>query len=128
MPPARRVIGWVLAVLGGLGAGLLGSFVHGSDALGLPVGLVTALGLSLAVFAAAGLAGRSRAPAALAVTGWLLIVLALSLRRPEGDLVVPGTLPGYLWLLGGLLAAGLAVSLPYASGPHASTAAAPSDR
>ena len=125
---------WVLAVLGGLGAGLLGSFVHGSAAYGVPVGLLTALGLSLSVFSVAGLAARSRGPTALAVAGWMLMVLVLSLRRPEGDLVVPATLLGYLWLLGGMATAAAALSVPYAalrgtaSGRAASTAAAPLDR
>ena len=118
MPRARRLVACLLAVAGGLGAGLLGSFIHGSAAHGVPIGLITALGLSLSVFSAAGLATRSRGPAALAVAGWLLMVLLLSLRRPEGDLVVPGTLLGYLWLLAGAVVAGAAVSWPYGRPPR----------
>ena len=111
----RRVLAGVVAMLGGLGAGLLGSFVHATTSYGVPVGLLAGLGLSLAVFVTAGLTTRSRAPVAGAALGWVVAVLLLSIRRPEGDLVVPGTLLGYVWLLGGTLLAGAAVSWPYAS-------------
>jgi hypothetical protein len=115
MPRPRRALAGVVAMLGGLGAGLLGSFVHATTSYGVPVGLLAGLGLSLAVFVTAGLATRSRGPVAAAAAGWVAVVLLLSLRRPEGDLVVPGTLLGYVWLLGGTLLAGAAVSWPYAS-------------
>jgi len=45
--------------------------------------------------------------------GWLVAVLVLASRRPEGDLVVPGSVAGYVWLLGGTLLAGVCVALPY---------------
>lgn len=115
MPRPRRVFAGGCAALGGIAAGLLGSFVHASTAYGVPVGLLAGLGLSLAVFATAGLTTRSRGPAAGAALGWVAVVLMLTVRRPEGDLVVPGTLLGYAWLLGGTVVAGAAVSWPYAS-------------
>jgi hypothetical protein len=114
MPPRRVLVGAV-AVAAGLAAGLIGSFVHASTSYCVPVGLLAGLGLSLAVFATAGLTTRSRGPAACAALGWVSIVFVLSTRRPEGDLVVPGTLLGYAWLLGGTLVAGASVSWPYAS-------------
>jgi uncharacterized protein DUF6113 len=114
MPSAGRLFAHALAFVGGLAAGLLGSFVHGYTAYGVPVGLLTGLGLSLSVFVVAGVATRSRSGAALAAAGWLLVVLALSVKRPEGDLVVPGTGLGYAWLLGGTVLAGVALSWPYA--------------
>jgi hypothetical protein len=115
MPPPRRVLAGVVAMLGGFGAGLLGSFAHADTSYGVPVGLLAGLGLSLAVFVTAGLTTRSRGPVAGAALGWVAVVLVLSVRRPEGDLVVPATLLGYVWLLGGTLLAGAAVSWPYAS-------------
>ena len=138
MPPLRRTLACVASVLGGGGAGLLGSFAHArsarTPALGeLPVGLVVALALSLSVFCLAGFATRSRAPVACSVLGWLAVVLFLSVQRPEGDLVVPATTPGYVWLLGGTVVAGVAVTRRYAvvapaEPPLTSTAAGPAGR
>lgn len=119
----------VVAVLAGLGAGVLGSFAHASTSYGLPVGLVAALGLCLGVLAVARLAGSSRAPVAGAAVGWASAVLLLSVQRPEGDLVVPGTILGYCWLLGGMLGAAATVLWPSASPgpwPSASAGAYPS--
>lgn len=99
----------------GLAAGVLGSFVHASTVGGVPVGLLTGLGLSLAVFVLSGAALRGRRGVAVATAGWLVASVMLSLRRPEGDLVVPGTLLGYAWLLGGLVVAALAAAWPFAS-------------
>jgi len=104
-----------VAVLAGLGAGLLGSFAHAATSYGLPVGLFAALGLSVGVFAVARLATASRTPVVGAVLGWATMVLLLSVQRPEGDLVVPGTAQGYFWLLGGMLVAAATVSWPSAS-------------
>src|SRR6187401_1831698 len=113
--PRRRVLVGVVAVLAGLAVGLIGSFVHPITAYGVPVGLLAGLVLTLAVCATAGFATGSRGPAAGAALGWVFAVFLLSTRRPEGDLVVPGTLLGYVWLLGGTLVAGAAASWPYAS-------------
>ena len=127
MPRTRRVLALALAVLAGLGAGLLGSFAHAATSYGLPVGLVAALGLSVGVFAVARLATSSRAPVAGAVLGWASVVLLLSVQRPEGDLVVPGTALGYGWLLGGMLVATATVSWPPAS-PRPRPPASPGPR
>lgn len=118
VPKPTRVALGLLGLVLGVMAGVLGSFVHALTWAGLPVGLLLGLGLSLAVFATAGLAGRSRGGAALAAAGWVVAVLALSSRRPEGDLVVPAGALGNGWLVGGLLLAGLAVAWPYGGLPR----------
>jgi hypothetical protein len=41
---------------------------------------------------------------------WLVVVLALAAPRPEGDLVVPGTLAGLAFLFLGATAGGLAAA------------------
>jgi hypothetical protein len=115
MPPPPRVLAGAGALVLGVSAGLVGSFGHAVTAYGVPVGLLAGLGLILAVCATAGLATRSRGAAACAALGWVSIVFLLSTRRPEGDLVVPGTLLGYTWSLGGTLVVGAAVCWPYAS-------------
>jgi len=85
-------------------AGLLGSFVHPRTFAHLPVGLVVALALSGLVFVMAGLL-LGRPGAIAAAGGWLVPVLLFATQRPEGDLVVPATLAGYGWLLGGFVLA-----------------------
>lgn len=109
-----------LALLTGVVAGLLGSFVHPLRTVGLPGGLLCALALSGAVLVTAGLLVGARSGAAAAAAGWFLAVLLLSTQRPEGDLVVAGNTMGYAWLLGGTLVAGLAIAWPYGPGPTSS--------
>jgi hypothetical protein len=111
---AARVLGYLLALVAGAAAGLLGSFTFGYTYAWLPVGLLVALLLSLAVFLTAGLALRSRAAAGLASAGWLVVVGVFSLARPEGDLIVPASTLGYTWLLAGTVVAGLSLAVPYA--------------
>jgi hypothetical protein len=116
VPVAVRALLLVPAVLAGAVAGLLGSFVHALEPAGLPLGLLVAGALSAAVFVTCGLAlGRSGAVAAGG--GWLLVVLLLASQRPEGDLVVPGSTEGYVWLLGGMLVAG-ACTVPRYGAPE----------
>jgi len=112
--PASRLLLHGLAAGAGLLAGVLGSFVHALPTAGLPGGLLCALVLSCAVFVTARLTTRARSGAAAAAVGWLLPVLLLSAPRAEGDLVVAGSGPGYTWLLGGTLLAGLAIGWPSA--------------
>lgn len=113
MRPPARVLIHVLAVVAGFAAGVLGSFVHAVTWHGLPVGLVIALTLSLSVFVAAATATRSRSGAAAAVGGWLLPVVLLAARRPEGDLIVAGTHAGYAWLVVGVVLAAAVVAYPH---------------
>lgn len=115
MPAATRVLAYVAAVGAGGCAGVLGSFCFAYTAASWPVGEAVALGLTAAVLVTAGLATGSRAAAALAAAAWLVAVAPLSAQRPEGDLVVPATAYGYVWLFGGLLVATVSVALPYAA-------------
>jgi hypothetical protein len=114
---APRVLTCVVATAAGAAAGLLGSFCYAATRSGAPVGLLLALLLSTAVFVTCGLATRGRLAPALAAVGWVVVVVLLSIRRPEGDLVVTGTLLGSLWLLAGSVLAGSAAAWPYAVRP-----------
>lgn len=113
-PAPLAALGVLAALLGAL-AGVLGSFDQAVGAvvplLRLHVGLVLALLLTLAVFTGAALVTRHRSTPVLALLGWLAAVLVLSMKRPEGDLVVPATPSGYAWLLGGSLLGAVAVVL-----------------
>lgn len=112
MPAAVRALLLLAAAVAGAAAGLLGSFVHPLNVLVLPVGLLLGYALSAAVFVTAGLL-LGRAGAVAAGAGWVVTVLLLASPRPEGDLVVPGSTTGYLWLFGGTLLAAGCMALPY---------------
>jgi hypothetical protein len=111
---AARALGYLLALVAGAAAGVLGSFTFAYTYAWLPVGLPVALALSLAVFVTAGLALRSRGAAATAAAGWLGAVVVLSRYGPGRDLVVPATTLGLIWLLVGTVVAGLSLAVPYA--------------
>jgi hypothetical protein len=113
--PLARVLGYLLVLVAGVAAGVLGSFTFAYTRGPLPVGLLVALCLCLAAFVASGLLLRSRAAAVVAAGGWLVSVGLLSMQRPEGDLIVPATTLGYSWLLVGTLVAGLSLAVPYAA-------------
>jgi hypothetical protein len=113
VPAAVRLLVHAVALVAGAAAGLIGSFKFSYARGDLPVGLAVTLAMSFAVFVSAGLVARSRGAALSAAAGWLVVVGVLSMQRPEGDLVVPATGPGYAWLLGGTVVAGLGIALPY---------------
>ncbi|MEV3922939.1 DUF6113 family protein [Actinomadura coerulea] len=99
-----------LAVLGGV-FGVVGSFAQ-DWSLG-PVPLV-ALVLVALVFVMAWASGRAmggRLGAFIPVLAWGVVVFVLQMRRPEGDLVVAATLPGYLFVIGGMVAAVVGIML-----------------
>ena len=110
--PAQRAWAYALLVLVTVLLALWGAFLVPFRVGGtlVPVSWVVAVVGNLAVGrAGARLAGSSGAvlPGAL----WLLIVLVLSSRRSEGDLVVPGTTVGLVFLLAGAVASAVAYAL-----------------
>lgn len=109
---AVRALLLVPAAVAGAAAGLIGSFVHPLSVLGAPLGLLLALGLTASVSVTGGLL-LGRPAAGAAGVGWVATVLLLASPRAEGDLVVPATASGYLWLLGGTLLVVGCVALPY---------------
>ncbi|MBW8481463.1 DUF6113 family protein [Actinomadura parmotrematis] len=104
--------GAAYAVLALLGAalGVVGSFLQGFGPAFLAVAVLIAANAALAWLAAWGMG--SRLGGIVPAAAWLAVVLVLSRQRPEGDLVVPGTTSGYVFLIGGMvaLAVGLATS------------------
>lgn len=108
----------VLAVLAGLVAlplgvalGVVGSFLVPLrvDAVIAPVSIALALGGNFAAGLLVGTTAGSRLVAALPGLGWFAVVLVFASSRPEGDLVVPGTLVGGLFIATGAIAAAVAV-------------------
>ena len=108
------------ALVAGLLIGCAGSFVQETvlrvGGAAVPVGLVAALAVTVAGVAGAGRGVGSRTGAAVALAGWLVAAIAVSLPRPEGDLVVAADATGLVWLYGGALLGGACTFPPYAAG------------
>jgi hypothetical protein len=98
----------VLAVLGVL-LGVIGSFEFSWEAGSVPVAAIALSVVNLVAFRAAGWAMESRLGAVVPAVLWLIILLVLASRRPEGDLVVTGTAAGYVYMFGGAVAALVAI-------------------
>jgi hypothetical protein len=98
----------VLAVLG-LALGLIGSFLFSGTVGSVPVAAIVLVLLNFGCFQLAGWAMRSALGALAPAVTWMIVVVLMSARRPEGDLVVTGTLPGYVFMVGGMVAALIAV-------------------
>jgi hypothetical protein len=98
------------ALVCGLLAGCAGSFLQEGvlrvAGTALPVGVVAALALTVCVVAGAGRRLASRTGAAAALAGWMVATIAVSLPRPEGDVVVAADVAGFVWLYGGALLGG----------------------
>jgi hypothetical protein len=114
-PPTRLeafVTGGAYGVLvvAGAAVGLLGSFFHAVDVGPIPLFAIAFALLNLGAFRLAGWAMGTRLGAAAPALAWLLVVIFMSSKRPEGDLVISGSAAGYVYLLGGSVAAALAVA------------------
>lgn len=123
-PPAPAfVTGAVYGVLVVLGllVGVLGSFEFSWTMASVPIAAVILTVADFAVFRAAGWAMQSRLGVAATAVPWLVVTVLLSTRRAEGDLVVTGTLAGYVYIFGGAIAAVAAVA---STGPSAMRAPA----
>ncbi|MBC6457787.1 DUF6113 family protein [Actinomadura sp. HBU206391] len=98
----------VLVVLG-LALGLTGSFLFSGTVDSVPIAAIFFVLLNFCCFHLAGWAMRTPLGALAPAVPWLVVVVLMSARRPEGDLVVTGTLPGYVFMVGGMAAALVAV-------------------
>lgn len=106
------VIGLAYGVLFVLGLlfGLVGSFEFSWTIGSVPVAAILLSAAAFAAFRLAGWAMESRLGVAAIAAPWLIVVVLLSSRRPEGDLVVTGTAAGYVFIFGGSIAAIAAVA------------------
>ena len=91
-----RILGYLLALLLGLATGLAGVAVHRR-----PVGLVLAVATVLVTVWA--LRQWRRTAVVWFAAGWLVVLGAGLLGRPEGDIVVGGDLPGWVLIGTGFL-------------------------
>lgn len=100
----------VLAVAGVL-LGVFGSFYQGGEIGPVPVVALVFSLLNLGAFRLAGWAMGTKLGALVPAVGWLVAVIFMSSKRPEGDLVISATTASYVFLIGGAVAAIAAVAL-----------------
>jgi hypothetical protein len=105
--------GAAYAALGVLGLlfGVLGSFAHGWLVGAVPVAAIVLTAVNFAAVRLAAWAMRSPLGGVVFAVPWGLVVLLMSIKRSEGDLVVPGTAAGYVFILGGVIGAVIAAAL-----------------
>ena len=124
-PLALRVAAGVLISLFSIGLAVVEAFL-----VPLRIGTVPLpLSVLLAVVGNAGLTKLAVRQTGSIVWGvlqpvlWLLVIVVLSLPRPEGDLIVPGSLTGLVFLFAGAVAGayGVASEITRRSGASART-------
>ncbi|HEU4807391.1 MAG TPA: PIG-L family deacetylase, partial [Homoserinimonas sp.] len=113
--PARAVACAVALVLG-LGVGLLGTVTHPSTTtvagVSIPAGLIAAMIVVVAMMVGLRLVFGSRAPATFAALGLVTVLLVFAQAGPGGSVLIPANLPGYVWTFGVPLIAALVIVWP----------------
>lgn len=110
-PEPAFVVGLAYGVLAVLGVvlGVFGSFEFSWQVGAVPVAAIALSLVNLAIFRGAGWAMESKLGAVVPAVLWMIVLVLLSSRRPEGDLVVTGTTAGYTYMFGGAVAALVAI-------------------
>ncbi|NDU71636.1 hypothetical protein GWI34_03200 [Actinomadura sp. DSM 109109] len=112
-PGDAFVSGAAYAALGVLGGvfGVVGAFAQDWSAGPVPLAALVLVALVFAMAWGAGRAMGGRLGALVPALAWGIVVFVMQLRRPEGDLVVPASLPGYVFVVGGMVAAVVGIML-----------------
>ncbi|TDC46354.1 hypothetical protein E1281_28110 [Actinomadura sp. KC345] len=99
--------GAAYAALGLLGAlfGLIGSFAQSWTYGPVPVAALVLVALVFVMVRLAGMGMGGRLGATVPAVLWSLVAFLMTLRRAEGDLIVSGSLAGYVFVAGGMVAA-----------------------
>ncbi|WP_433477289.1 DUF6113 family protein [Spirillospora sp. CA-142024] len=106
----------VLGLLGGL-FGLVGSFAQDWYTGPVPIPAIVLAGLVFVMARLSGMGMGGRLGATVPALVWGIVVFVMTMRRPEGDLIVPGSLSGYVFFVGGLFAAVIGVMMVPPAGP-----------
>lgn len=104
----RLAVYAVLAVLGAVVA-VAGAVVQGGL---FPGGLLLGLAGTAALFLGGSRLTGTRAGAGVPAAAWLLMVIALTTSRAEGDAVFPATVGPYLYLMLGAMSGVICATLP----------------
>ncbi|WP_051467968.1 DUF6113 family protein [Actinomadura oligospora] len=100
----------VLALLG-FAYGIFGGFHQDWTVGSWPL---PSLGLCVVLFGlvlGAGFGMGTKLGAVVPAAAWMIVTFVMSSKQSEGDLVIPGTTPGYVYIIGGMVAALLAIVL-----------------
>jgi hypothetical protein len=102
-----RLVAYALLLALGAAVGVAGAFIQAvvvrTSPVPVPAGLVLALGGTAAAFTFGALVMRSRAGVIVPAIAWLLAVLMIAAKRPEGDVVLANSGTAYGYLFGGTL-------------------------
>lgn len=115
-PVIARVLACTVALVVGVGVGILGTVTHPSTAviagIVVPSGLVIAFIAATALMVGLRLLFGSRAPAVSAAMGIVLVLLVFAQAGPGGSVLIAADLPGYVWTYGLPLIAAFVIAWP----------------
>lgn len=108
-PRRQRLLAFLLAACLGVLVGVCGSFFQ-QRGVGASIAAVV---VTAVVIVLSGLTTAARTGAVVAFATWFVTVTALSLGRPEGDVIIAAAPRGYVWIYGGALVGAAAMVLNY---------------
>lgn len=115
-PLAARALACAVALVLGVGVGILGTVTHPSTALiagvVVPSGLVVAFIVATALMVGLRLIFGSRSPAIWAAIGIVLVLLVFAQAGPGGSVLIAANAPGYAWTYGIPLIAAFVIAWP----------------
>jgi hypothetical protein len=111
-PLVLRVLAGVLIALTAAGLAVVESFLVPLriGSVPFPITILLAVAGNVGLAKLAGRKTGSIAGAAVPPVLWLVVIIVLSLPRPEGDLIVPGNLTGLAFLFAGAVAGAFGVA------------------
>jgi Family of unknown function (DUF6113) len=111
-PVALRVAGGLLVAVAAVALAGLECFLVPLriGSVPLPIAVPLAMAGNIVLARLAGRQTGSIVGAAVPPVLWLLVVIVLALPRPEGDLIVPGSLTGLVFLFAGAVAGAYGVA------------------
>jgi N-acetyl-1-D-myo-inositol-2-amino-2-deoxy-alpha-D-glucopyranoside deacetylase len=111
-----RTFACVVALVLGVGVGVLGTVTHPSTitvvGASIPVGLIAAILVVTALMIGLRLIFDSRSPVTFAAIGVAIVLLVFAQAGPGGSVLIPADVAGYTWTFGVPLIAALVIVWP----------------